>query len=236
MIKLTVINEQGVGTATSVAGWPWWIWLLIVLGLILLLCLLPLLLLLWSRLRVHGRKVSDSNATVSRPTPAKVSNILARTKEMEANGVSEESLRRPSVLPPPASTRIFRIPSDSPTASAHSTASQSRIAVVRQQESRTPWAERTIRSETESRSTLGRRIGARHLESVIEERGDVDKYEETTESGSKFQPAIHQQTTCEEKFFKRSDRQNRMFEEGYDRAQLTYTTTPGRHFSHSEVV
>ncbi|VDN04464.1 unnamed protein product [Thelazia callipaeda] len=46
---------------------------------------------------------------------------------------------------------------------------------------------------------------------------------------------MHQQTTSEEKFFKKNDRQRGLVEEGYDRAQYTYTT-PATHFSHSELV
>ncbi|CAG9541107.1 unnamed protein product [Cercopithifilaria johnstoni] len=250
VINLAIINGQAAEIFdTSVANWPKWIWLLIVLGLILLLCLLPLLLLICSQLYMSKRKVSDPKAIVPRSTP--ISNILVRTKEMEGDGASE----RPSVLPLPPpplppSTRIFRSPADSPSESIHSTASQSRTAVIiRQQQPRTSWADRSFRNEIESRPKLGRHMGTCHLESVIEERRDLGKYEEATGSGSKFQSspdeyyidqvspekAIHQQTACEEKFFKKSDRQNRMLEEGYDCAQLTYTT-PEKHFFHSEIV
>ncbi|EJW77914.1 hypothetical protein WUBG_11174 [Wuchereria bancrofti] len=241
VVNLAVINEQEVGIlATSAASWRWWIWFLILLGLILLLCLLPLFLLLCSQLRMRRRKISDSKAAVPPLNSAKVSNILVRAKEMETNGTSEDNLRRPSVLPPPPpSTRIFRTSSDSSCEIAHSTASQSRIAVViRQQQPRTSWAESTMRDEMESRPTLGPQ-----MERVTEEFGEV------TGLGSKFQSspdkqhiaqfdperAVHQQTACEEKFFKKSGRQNETLEEGYDRAQLTYTT-PKRHFFHSEVV
>ncbi|KAL3982146.1 hypothetical protein ACH3XW_45985 [Acanthocheilonema viteae] len=256
VINVAIINDQAVGIlATSVGSWPWWIWLLIALGLILLLCLLPLLLLLYSQLCMHKRKVSDSKAIVPQPLPAKASNILVRAKEMEENGASE----RPSVLPqpsppqppppPPLPTRIFGISSDSPSESIRSTASQSHIAVIRQQQPRMSWADRSIRSEIEPRPTLERHIATHNLESVTEKRVDLGKCEEAIGLGSKFpssrdeyyirqidpKKTVHQQTTCEEKFFKKRDRQNRMVEEGYDRAQLTYTT-PERHFAHSEIV
>ncbi|EFO26458.2 hypothetical protein LOAG_02029 [Loa loa] len=247
-INLAVINEQATGIfATSAASWPWWIWLLILLGVILLLCLLPLLLLLCSQLRIRNGKISDSKDTVPQSNSAKVSNILVRTKEMEGSGASEKSLRKPSVLPPPPSTRIFRTPSDSPSEIAHSTASQSRISfVIKQQQPHTSWAESITRNKMESRPTLGRHMETRHLESVIEECGDVGKYEKVTGSESKFRSSpnkyhigqldpervMHQQTTCEEKFFRKSNRQNEMLEEGYDYAQLTYIT-PERYFFHS---
>uniref|UniRef100_A0A0R3S2C0 ZP domain-containing protein n=1 Tax=Elaeophora elaphi TaxID=1147741 RepID=A0A0R3S2C0_9BILA len=244
VVNLAITNNQAV-LATSVASWPWWIWLLIVLGLILLLCLLPLLLLLCSQLRMRRRKASDSKAIIPRSTPATAPNILVREKEMEANGASG----RRSVLPPP-STHIIRTPSDSPSESVHSTASQSRAAVViRQQQPCTSWADRSIRNKIESRSMSDRHMGTRHLENAIDKHGDLGKYGEATVSGSKFpfsrdehyighgghEEIVHQQTTCEEKFFKKSDHQNRMLEEGYDRAQLTYTI-PKRHFSRSEIV
>lgn len=251
-MNLAVINDQAMGIfATSAVSWPWWIWLLIVLGLILLVCLLPLLLLLCAQLRMHKRKASDSKSTVTLPTPVKIPNILVRTREMEANGV----LERPSVLPssplpPPPSTRFFHTPSDSPSESIRSTTSHSRIAaIIKQQQPRTSWADHSIRDEIESRATLGQHIGICHLESVVEERGDSGKYEKIMGLESKSQSSpneyyinqvgpqrtVHQQTTCEEKFFKKSDRQNRMLEEGYDRVQFTYTT-PKRHFFQSEIV
>ncbi|VDK81634.1 unnamed protein product [Litomosoides sigmodontis] len=246
LINLTIINDHAVELfGTSVANWPWWPWLLIVLGLVLLLCLLSLLLLLYSQLQMHKRKVSDSRATMPPATPAKVPNILVRAKEMEANGSSE----RQSV--PPSARILLRTPSDSPSESIHSTASESRIAVViKQQQPRTSWADHSIRSEVESRPTLRRHMGACHLESVIEERRDSGEFEQTTGPGNKFQSSsdgycvgmitpektiLHQQIAYEEKFFKKSDSQNRILEEGYDRAQLTRTAV-GRDFFNSEVV
>lgn len=187
-----------------------------------------------------------------RKTPAKALNVLVRAKEMEANGSSE----RQSVLPqsppsPPPSARILRTPSDSPSESIRSTASQSRIAVIiKQQQPRTSWADRSIPSEVESRPSLGRHMGTYHLENITEERRDLGGSEKATGSASKFHSSsdgycigligpektiVHQQTACEEKFFKKSDRQNRILEEGYDRAQLTCTTVE-RDVFNSEVI
>ncbi|KAM3726300.1 Spike glycoprotein [Dirofilaria immitis] len=261
VINLAIVNEQTVGiSAASVVSWPWWIWLLILLALVLLLCLLPLFLLLYSQLCMHKRKISDSKSQILRPTPAKVSNILVRAKEMETNGAHNENLRRPSVLPS-LSTRIFRTSSDSPSESAHSTASKSRAAVViKQQQPYTFWAERLIQSEIESKPTLDRYMGRSYLIKVIEECKNVAEYQDdaglTSEFRSstdechinrigsekaahrvisKFSRIMHQQTICEEKFLKKKDCQKGMFEEGYDRFQLTYIV-PAKHFFHSEVV
>uniref|UniRef100_A0A8R1TUV1 Uncharacterized protein n=1 Tax=Onchocerca volvulus TaxID=6282 RepID=A0A8R1TUV1_ONCVO len=262
VINLGIVNDKTVGIlANSITSWPWWIWFLIFLAFILLLCLLPLFFFLCSQLLKHKRKVADSKSRILPPTAAKASNILVRAKEMEANGASEENLRRPSIRPPP-STRIFRAPSDSPSESAHSTASHSRTAVViKQQQPRTSWTERTIQNEIESRPTLERHIGGtQRLRRVIEDCGDVGEYQYFAGSGIEFQSEtdkyhvgridpekaansaiseppriVHQQTTCEEKFFKKKGCQKELLEEGYDRAQLTYTV-PTKEFSHSEVV
>ncbi|VDO30634.1 unnamed protein product [Onchocerca flexuosa] len=262
VINLGIVNDKIAGIfANSITSWPWWIWFLIFLALILFLCLLPLFLLLFSQLFKHKRKVVDSKSLVLPPTPTKASNILVRAKEMEANGAPEKNLRRPSVLPPP-STRIFRTPSDSPSERAYSTASHSRTAVViKQQQPRTSWTERTIQNEIESRPTLERHIGGtRRLGRVVEECSDVGEYQRFMGSGIEFQSntdkyhvdridpekaahsaisepprIVHQQTTCEEIFFKKKDCQKELLEEGYDRAQLTYNV-PTKGFSHSEVV
>uniref|UniRef100_A0A915Q204 Uncharacterized protein n=1 Tax=Setaria digitata TaxID=48799 RepID=A0A915Q204_9BILA len=260
VINLAIINERAVGFfGTSLIRWPWWIWLLIFLGLILLLCLLPLFLLLCSQLWVHKRKIRDSKEAVLRPTPPKAPSILVRAKELETSGVSVES-SRPTVPPPPP-TKIFCTQSGSPSESVHSFASYSRVAVVKQRQPPMFWEEGTIRSAAEPKPTLEqRRITERHSERVIEEWGEVDEYHDYPGSGSKFHfgtdeyhigqmnsekavhhsvsgpsQMLHQQTTCEEKFFKRSERQKGMLEEGYDRIQFTYVA-PALHVSHSEVV
>lgn len=249
VVNIAVINEQAV--ECFVDSWPWWIWLLIVLGFILFLCLLLTLLSLCFQLRMRKRKVTDSKSRVPPPNSVESSNILFRAKEMEANGALEESLGGPSKQPrpSPSSTQIFRIPSNLSPEIADSTASQSRIEAVarRQQQPYNSCPKGILRNKMDRRYTLRPQVRTRHLESVVEE---YDKYKGATESRSKFRTTppvqlhtgqldsermVHQQTTCEEKFFQKSNRENGMLEEGYDYAQLTYTV-PERYFFHSEIV
>lgn len=88
--------------------------------------------------------------------------------------------------------------------------------------------------------------------SGLSARAQSRGYQESTESAARFsgqedsahvdllQAVVeprhcHQQTTSEEKFYKKSDRRGDVVEEGYDQALLSYSSQ-AQHYSHSAIV
>ncbi|VDK27656.1 unnamed protein product [Gongylonema pulchrum] len=209
---------------------------------------------------MRKRKIADTVPAARRATRTETPTILAPSKELDTGGISKDETAAGRT---DSGRRIYRTPSESFSECARSTASRSRAAMVIKQPQLQPrphWAESTSRGSAVTRKTLSEQHrGIRHLERVSEEQEQTEGRRDSAESESRFRTdaavfqtgeavigeaqrattvfpqMMHQQTTSEEKFFKKNDRQRGLVEEGYDRAEVTYTT-PASRYSHSEVV